>query len=554
MQPFSEYLKQNHLEKNFLLLPTTRVHYVQTWLSQIRSQLQNLVQCFPSYYKTVTKGLERWLQQHLKHWEHNNLDDKIAELDLVLHQIFFTLGMYAVNQSYLKPISPHLKYPYSPKHSGVSMAAYLVKQKDPKTNKRNIIPTQYEAHDLLQIKAQAKKPKQYQETILSALGTSSLTAECIDLIKSRNSHFHAEDYWFTVEFPKLLDDIELHKAELSTPATQPSNFWLSHMSQYPRLEFLMTSSPCMDCQKLFMDMRRILNQKKLYLPIIIFANSPYQTEETKYGSPIIIVDYEGKYFVTGLTANLPYVINANKVRRQGIINQSLYARLMSADEMTIATLERTAHEYMPLLVTAPPALQNHLTTVLFDLMQSLGGGSRINWPTFAWLSTWLSRLPQQLVDSLTMPEMLDILGRGKSIPEIQAQYDENRAIMPAETDETQPRLNNYIALMFKRLLCQPPVATRYISWNTQFGDKPESEHPLSFGRIKKAPFFMNDEELLAKATEVCLQERSYYEWVLNYNSRKLEAHENTRLERLRENFQAEVKAKFEFYKNRVKKI
>jgi hypothetical protein len=352
-----------------------------TWLTRFKDNIKECRALYPACYDSLSTGFKRWWNQFLKkNWTVLNKSKMISEVDDIARYIYNSLIKYAVLQSKYNPILPTLVciYPYDRRHSGVSICAYLVIEK---AKKPVIFSNLFlRANDYLQSKDLRENVYDIQSEIQKALKASRLSKGAKLLISRGLQSFHAEYYWFTVRLQELVILIENNKNMFPNFSEKADEFLLLNLMKLPRLEFVMTTSPCKDCQDfLFKELRLTLNALNVKLPIIIFANSPYNTAEVNE-SPIAIVKNDGTYCVTGLMSKLPYYVK-NQLR---FINQSVVCKLFSEEQKIFFELDSVVNEFMPSIIVAPQVVKKHF---FFSMMELFFEDGTVNWNTNRW-TTW----------------------------------------------------------------------------------------------------------------------------------------------------------------------
>lgn len=116
---------------------------------------------------------------------------------------------------------------------------------------------------------------------------------------------HAEDHFFLCYGEELLKQIQQSSTRLSNK-TSGNDFLLSFLTG-PRIEFISSTSPCIECQNYFKALRYKLNENNIYVPIVIYSNSQYNSINDR-DCAVSVVDYNGNY------KTLPFQWDGPKVR------------------------------------------------------------------------------------------------------------------------------------------------------------------------------------------------------------------------------------------------
>lgn len=406
---FSSYLAQQKVNKITLLNLETRKYHVLQWTEMLTPYFKKM-----EGFNALTKNFQRELSKFLKSsWQSCDLEEKITVLDQVLKNLYEQQVAYLRMKSHVEPISPLLKYPFESQISGVSLCGYLVKETE---NQKNIIEnTVFEAHGSLdKNNSRQETVQQKKKDIKANLENSPLSEPLQSLIRKRLNQFHAEDYWFSVHLQNIVDLI-LKNRDLALRQPQDDNLWLSQLDGPLRLEFVITSSSCDDCRQFFSDLRRILNENTIYLPIIIYANTPYNTKEL-YGSPIAIIKYDGTFFDTGFVADLPYY----KKFSSNILSKSIGLSLWSQEQHTFIELEKIVNPLMIKMMIVPEFMRSFFITSLYELFFLEG---TVNWSTDRWMQFFLERLPDHFIEDWPLNEKKSIDSLQKDFESLVKHYE-----------------------------------------------------------------------------------------------------------------------------------
>lgn len=212
----------------------------------------------------------------------------------------------------LKLPSNYTKSKPTLKPKGVAVRAFFVSPKDEYYEF-------YSAHSY-QISSDTQTPEIVQKNILNlrslASNSNSPFFRLFSNFGSKSGYeFHAEEAWFAINLPTLilqikdflkqegnlkelkdLTDEDLRRLfNLSSEAkTAFDSNPLAMLKRKPRFEFEVSSECCLNCYQHFKDFRTFLNRQNIYLPIIIYSDYPYNTEQVRKGhSGLAVVDFSG---------------------------------------------------------------------------------------------------------------------------------------------------------------------------------------------------------------------------------------------------------------------
>ncbi len=406
---FSKYLEDNEVKKEELSNFSKRHLYIYAWMERLTSVIGESSIYYPEAYKQLGKFFPAYIEEHYikKPWK--NINRTLMVLDQAAPFFYKKIIDFAIRRSKEKPISPILEYSYNSSYSGVSMCAYIVR-------KENGVSSIYEnkcweASDYLNNEKEGVSLKQIKNNILNAVNTSNdidplkqLSGKAKELIRKRVvGHFHAEDYWFSVQLIQLIAFIETNRDKFRIAKSENKEIWIQILNAETRIEFVMTSSPCVDCQSLFVEMQKILTGLNLEIPIVIFSNSPTNNSEVEY-SQIAIISPENKYFNTGLVALMPYTLQRKKIYSQFLIAQEVYF----GNKGMFNRFELSISQAMLEMILSPNSLRNSFIDSLFTNFED----GYVDLKSLCWFLNFLERLPEgfytvrdrSMLTTYSMPE------------------------------------------------------------------------------------------------------------------------------------------------------
>lgn len=388
MLSFSVYLEQRNIDNKRFIDKPTKDHYLTCWLQAAFSTLKPSVTYLPEVAKSLEAAARKEFNRYLsRHWKFNEIDKNIDEIENLLFLLYFQLVYYARVKSTKTPLQPTLSYQYNRRHTGVSISAYVVTGSQ--GNGSIFGEKVWQAHDMLQHKKIGNNIAIVLKDIRDKLETSQLTSELKKLVMKRcqEKQFHAEDYWFSVyadEMINYLKDQVKNKLLVLPKEPLDDTMWLSQLFTFPRIEFVMTSSSCADCQPFFSNFRKRLNDEKLFLPIVVYANSPFNKQEVTT-SPVILIKFNTEYFFTRFTAKMPYYLDRKEAISQALLVHGIFTR----EERAFTRLENIINVAMPKVINSPMRLQEAFIGDIILMMCDVG--QNINRTTYYWFANFLGR-------------------------------------------------------------------------------------------------------------------------------------------------------------------
>lgn len=385
----STYLKKYNLDSKKFSDQGTRIYHVNTWREQIDLQLSKSKKYFPISYDKLQHSFNYFIDVFLQsHWD--DIPMKIQKLDHVAQYYYNETINYSIAKSHKKPISSVLSYPFESSQSGVLISAYIVNDLCSIHENR-----QWVACDYLASLSNKTNIKSLKTNILNASEHGVLSTQSKQLIRRRvnNNQFHAEDHWFSVQMGQMINYLEEHRDTLSMSEISDDEIWIQQLNAPTRIEFVISSSPCIDCQDLFKNMRQLLNDKGLILPIIIFSNSTTNTSEVSH-SQIGLIGFNGEFFNTKLVADTPYtrarLKEPNFIQMHGLFNR---------ETQIFNNFESIISQVMPIMIDSRPKERNDFVD---DLFRFFGHCDTIHKNALPWFVYFLNRLPNQFYTSQEM--------------------------------------------------------------------------------------------------------------------------------------------------------
>ena len=393
---FSSYLKKNGIDNNKLSNINTKKFHLYAWASELGMALNEANEYYPKAYDNLKSSIARMIHGFMQDDWGQAIDDEIKKVDDLALYFYGSVVDYAIAKSYKSPINSVLPYPYNKHHAGVSISAYVVDDSDKPSISGGFV-WESSGYVALKDKIDSTEMHSIKRNIIHALSTSKLSnaSKTLILERVRGNKFHAEDYWFAIELPKLLNYLERQFKKSELLAKTNDELWLQQLKTTPRIEFVMTSSPCDRCQTLFKDMRHIFNELKLGVPILIFANSLTNNDEViDVYSRLAIIGFNRSYFNTKLITNMPNTVsrsgNADFIRMHGLFHKKT---------QVFNRLESVMNQIMPKMLTTSQSMKN---LFIDDLFQFFAQCFVLNKATLAWFIHFLQRLPHDFDTSKEM--------------------------------------------------------------------------------------------------------------------------------------------------------
>ena len=388
---FSEYLKNNDIKNEELSDVEKRHLYIYAWIEQLISVIAKSSVYYPEAYKHLGNFFLSYIEEYYIKKSWNNVQKKLSMLDQAANFFYAKIIDFAIRRSKEKPISPALEYSYNPAYSGVSICAYIVQEEGGLSHiYENMF---WGASDYLNHEKAKSNIKDIRNNIFNALSTPSqseplkpLSEEAKGLIRRRVAgHFHAEDYWFSVQLIQLINFLEINREKWHMSKSENEEIWIQKLKAETRIEFVMTSSPCKDCQCLFVEAQNILTKLNLDIPIVIFSNSPTNTSEIEH-SQIAVINTNNTYFNTGLVALMPYTLDRKKLYSQFLIAQEVYF----GNKGMFNRLELSISQVMLEMILSPSSLRNSFIDSLFTNFDD----GYVDLKSLIWFLDFLKRLPE----------------------------------------------------------------------------------------------------------------------------------------------------------------
>ena len=299
MLSFSQYLNSRHTK---LRGPKEIELWLPNWLQSLQETLAKL-----HNKNLISARIFTICTQRFGEWQNNPIryikqQEKIEGIDALYQQmIFFISNDMAFSRRKLEILGG---YPFSSRVSGVELEVRLVMQEEP--------PYEF----------------MHKKQTASAVGALSNSVNFAQQIKTRigaiawiqdsMKHFnfsiadlslnkpHAELIWCVAHSEDLLNYLNARPIFKKLPRLN-DEFPYEQLIQTPRLEIITTSACCGHCRMLFKGLRWTLEKNKIHLPIVLYADSPYnntQIHNEMQGSVYVILS-SGMHFNTQMQCDVP---------------------------------------------------------------------------------------------------------------------------------------------------------------------------------------------------------------------------------------------------------
>ncbi len=299
MLSFSQYLNSRHTK----LRSSKEIElWLPNWLESLQETLAKL-----HNKNLISARIFTICTQRFGEWQNNpthyiKQQRTIEEIDALYQQmIFFISNDMAFSRRKLKILGG---YPFSSRVSGVELEVRLVMQEEP--------PYEF----------------MHKKQTASAVGALSHSVNFAQKIKTRIGEIawiqdsmkyfnfsitdlslhkpHAELIWCVAHSEDLLNYLNARPSFKKLPRLN-DEFPYEQLIQTPRLEIITTSACCGHCRMLFKGLRWTLEKNKIHLPIVLYADSPYnnsQIHNEMQGSVYVILS-PGTYFNTQIQCEVP---------------------------------------------------------------------------------------------------------------------------------------------------------------------------------------------------------------------------------------------------------
>ncbi len=292
MFPFSMYLATKNISSN--LSPGEFRDVLPGWIKHLQAMLlefktKKLIA--ENTYEQCSKSMDEWIFNLEKHVQGLT----VSSIDSIYQKLLYVV----VNDMTLSPRRFELVqgYPFAAKISGVKLMVQLVTQ----DNQGNEIVIPQGTTQSLLGSYQGAALKKKINTKLGKIdwlskGLAKLGKKISDI---HTSDPHAEIIW-CVDFSENL----LKSLQKMAPLNPLNDeFPQSQLIQTPRLEVITSSSCCINCRLIFSALRMHLEELGIHLPIVLYADSPFNAGEI-HGSVYVVLS-DGNIFNTKVQCNTP---------------------------------------------------------------------------------------------------------------------------------------------------------------------------------------------------------------------------------------------------------
>jgi hypothetical protein len=298
---FTDYLnKQKHNKDNLSSL----INIAGCWFNELLDGFEKLAKYYPSSiwsafgivrqggtFSAVRDGksyceivFEAYYQEGI-----NSTSSKFINL----MDVYFSLIIKNLNQFFSKPYSVFKGFfPFQPKQSGVEMICRIRRQDG------SIVFATNPAHSFLGADQDAQKKIRQRIAEVKKAGALIYLDSALEQVAQKKflalidgKEPHAEDDFYGCDGKKIFDFLVENKKDFQ------NNLAIDNCSISllvgERIEFIMSTSPCNECQQYFRALRKLLNDNHINIPILIFAKTPYNQEEPDFS--IFSVAYDMSY-------------------------------------------------------------------------------------------------------------------------------------------------------------------------------------------------------------------------------------------------------------------
>ena len=374
---FSEYLKDRTKPQDLNAL----IKHAKPWVTMVTSELLDYQNQFST---EVVKNLlltpadKNRILIHINKLSEKNikLSEFIHSSDKYYNTLINTLDCIFQRQFQHNPLEKQKHfYAFEKIHSGVGLQFHIVDHSDTIINEF-IIKAQSSIGDKEKKKKKSTSQGQkltFSDELKKNLEKTEVNAQ--NIIDRRGPH--AEDQFFSEHYTTMIDHIVKFSTENPGIIRHPTDeLSLTHLSG-ARVEFILSSSVCGSCQHYFRALRHALNDKKIFIPIVIYAKSATNTTNVK--DSVTYIDMSANYKMQ----NFSWKETDIKVERE-------QKRLINAQEGPLkedieeySHFEQLGRSVLPLL-----QLNKSLATMFWKVLASYRGSSIY----FEWLKEFTARL------------------------------------------------------------------------------------------------------------------------------------------------------------------
>lgn len=369
------------------------IQMLPIWINELVADIQKMAE-----RNIISKTAANTCEESLKSWQNNpakNLPEDLnltAISDLYLRMINFLKLNIELNP---KLLSIPGDYPFQENVSGVEISVHIVE----KVANQTFVYTQANtARSLIGMSEREKRavPKDFKSKLLKMSWLreriKDLGKEITDILPNTP---HAEHVWF-IQYAQNLLDYCLEDSRLKKLLPLNDLLPQTQLAQDLRLEIITSSSCCELCRFLFSALRLELQRNGINLPIILYADTAYNSTEkyTESHGSIYVIDSRGEFFNTKLQCVTPktkqqYSLPLEKLKLQRLSpkEQKDFACLARIGGFVILDLIRIGGEFIsedsinPFTYIAPDsiiiyvaenlAIRSRLSDKLAELADSL---------------------------------------------------------------------------------------------------------------------------------------------------------------------------------------
>jgi hypothetical protein len=300
MLSFSHYIKSRQaiLPRG----PEEIAIWLPEWLQSIQETLTKLHRkklISLRIYTISTESLSEWQNNPTQYIKQHKA---IESIDALYQQIiFFIKNDIAFSERKLEILGG---YPFSSSVSGVTLEVRLVMQDEGplyqlvnKNQTSSAVGSRTYVNLGQQIKTRIGEIAWLQESMNQL--KFSITGQLLNKP-------HAELIWCIEHSEELFDYIKNQPIFSRLPLLN-DDFPHEQLIQTPRLEIITSSACCGNCRMLFNGLRWRLEKNNIHLPIVLYADSPYNDttiHHEMHGSVYVILS-SGTYFNTQVQCNVP---------------------------------------------------------------------------------------------------------------------------------------------------------------------------------------------------------------------------------------------------------
>lgn len=304
MLSFCQYLSVNHV--SLAISSAEIVIWLPGWIEYLQITLHKLYEKNVISQRIFTICADKFMEwqdnptHYIKHYK------TIEDIDNMYQKIIFFTHNDMVFSPRKLPIVGG--YPFPPHVSGVSLEIRLVIKDEQRGYE---FTHQHHTASAVGSKANAGNLKKRIKTRIGDIAwiNESFAHLGFSITELEIDHPHAELIWCIEYSEQLLHAIAEEPHFTNLPLLN-DNFPYAQLTQTPRLEVITSSSCCAQCRMLFAGLRWTLEKMHVHLPIILYADTPYNVTAAlrEMQGSVYTVTSSGVFFNTNVQCDVPHCV------------------------------------------------------------------------------------------------------------------------------------------------------------------------------------------------------------------------------------------------------